>query len=58
MKSSSGKILSLIRRSLALSNFLRIWQTFVPQFICLFVLRSDEAGSKKNCTEFEMRQNK
>ena len=44
MKSSSSKILSLIRRSFALSKFLRIWQTITPQFICLFILRSGEAG--------------
>ena len=38
MKSSAGKILSFSNRSLALSNFLRRWQTFIPQFICLLTL--------------------
>ena len=41
MKSSAGKILSFNNRSLALSNFLRRWQTFIPQFICLLTLWSD-----------------
>ena len=34
MKSSAGKILSFNKTSLALSNFLHRWQTFIPQFIC------------------------
>ena len=41
MKSSAGKILSLNKRSLALSNFLRRWQTFITQFICLLTLWND-----------------
>ena len=41
MKHSAEKILSFNKRSLALSNFLRKWQTFIPQFICLLTLWSD-----------------
>ena len=60
MKSSAGKILSFNNRSLALSNFLRRWQTFIPQFICLLTLWTDLTDNdwKKNGTEIEMGQNK
>ena len=39
MKNSAGKNFSLISRSLALSNFLRIWQTLKPHFICVSILK-------------------
>ena len=62
MKSSAGKISSIMRRSLALSNFLRIQQSFLPQFLFSLssaVMRLAEIGDMEiNCTEIEMRQDK
>ena len=52
MNSSVGKNFLQVKFFLLLAHpfpfqILRIWQTLIPQFICLFVLWIDEAGN--NC---------